>query len=71
MTKIDFFDLTLLQREALLALGWVACNGTSQKKGIKLETQLTTTGIVAKLLIPEQLIVELNDIIRLERNAQN
>lgn len=61
--KISFFDLSIIQRDAMVHFGWVAKNGMPLKKGIKVEYELTVTEIKVTLLIKHELIEELNKLI--------
>lgn len=61
--RIDFFDLSIIQRDAMVHFGWVAKNGMPLKKGIKVEYELTVTEIKVTLLIKHEIIEELNKLI--------
>lgn len=61
--RIDFFDLSIIQRDAMVHFGWVAKNGMPLKKGIKVEYELTVTEIKVILLIKHEIIEELNKLI--------
>lgn len=63
MDKINFFDLSIIQRDAMVHFGWVAKNGTPLKKGIKPEYELTLTEIKCTLWVKYELVEELNKLI--------
>lgn len=61
---INFFDLSPLQRDALLYFGWVAKNGSPLKKGVKFDFELTPTEIKANLMLKMSVVEELNKLMQ-------